>query len=257
MRPTVFGKQVVTRNGIVCGVNLGYNFYTEHEGGIDYTLNNINNNSVYITSNAENKSVMNKKKKDLKMAETFKHTPFYKNIILSSVDYIRREVIIDNSELKQSGKYKNIMLDNADYTLLVFGNYSVLKANRERLENKRKFSEESFLYLPDYNSDYSNNIGAMLNGITSVSSHIGVGSMSPMISGSWGQMGFLMLIRRDGLTANLADTIEDNLKNNGLSLAYGPCGLFRDRGLGLVFLNTIYNDGKDNTRNNRRAGLWR
>lgn len=255
MRPTVFGKQIVSRNGILCGVNIGYNFYLEHERETRELLNRINNGSIAINNISDKLSFDNKRKIAIRKSNIFNTTPFSRCIILSNVDYIRREVIIDNSELKKSGKYQNFMLENTDYTLFIFSDYDTLKWYRGRLGNNRKFSESDFLYMGDYNSDISSNVGARLAGVGTLHSEIGIGTMSTMVSGAWGNDGFLVLIKRHGITEYLADNIESNLKNGGLALVNEPCGIFRDRGLGLVFLNNIYNNGKENK--GKRLGLWR
>lgn len=239
MRPTIFGKQVVNRNGVVCGVNLGYNFYTEHERGINDLIITLNNNLTenYVISFKEKLAFDKKVRADNRKMSKFSGTPFRNCIVRPSTRYIRREIIINNDELKN--RYYNLMLENANYTLLVFGSRGILSVYSQKLEGKRKFNESDFMYVPDYNLGTSQNIGAILSG-KSTCKDIGIGTISTMLSSSWDNTGFLIFIKKDSIYSNIPDIIEDNLKAGGLALVSEPAGIFMDRGLGLVFLNNVY-----------------
>lgn len=239
MRPTIFGKQVVTRNGILCGVNLGYNFYTEHERGINDLLTTLNNNLTenYVASFKDKLAFDKKVRADNRKMNKFRSTPFKNCIVRPSTRYIRREIIINNDELKN--RYCSLMLENTNYTLLVFGSRGILDVYGKKLEGKRKFSEADFMYVPDYNLGLSPNIGAILSG-KSTCKDIGIGTISTVLSSSWDNTGFLIFIKKDSIYSSIPDNIENNLKAGGLALVSETAGLFRDRGLGLVFLDNMY-----------------
>ena len=41
MRAGVYGREFIMKNGTCIGVNIGYNFFREHEVGIESVLDNL------------------------------------------------------------------------------------------------------------------------------------------------------------------------------------------------------------------------
>lgn len=236
LRPAIFGKQIVTRNGILCGVNLGYSMYTDQERDVISLINVLNNNITekepikLIDQLAFNKRV----KQDIKKMDKFNNTPFRRCIVRPSTRYIRREIIINNDELKS--QYNTMLLEDANYTLLIFGHREIIDMYNKKLEGRRKFNEADLFYMKDYNFS---NAGDNTTGKSSYTD-IGIGTISTIMSSSWGRNGLLLVINKDSIYSSIPDNIENNLKAGGLALVSEPAGLFRDRGLGLVFLNNMY-----------------
>lgn len=243
MRATVYGREIAVKNGVICGVNLGYNFYSEHEHGVDsivYGLNNMSNPEYRANTLKTKLHAQKLARKDIKAMQNFYNTPFKAGLIRPSISYVKRKIIIDNSELKKQGKYSKYLLSDGNYTL--YGFYSIpaeLARFKEMVGNKRKLSEEDLFYMPDYSAQsMSNNFGFMTNYMSGNINGTIDGDIP--IAGKWGSSGLLILLNENNnLSLRVIDTIQDNLESGGMAIIYGPGGIFKDRGLGIVFVKNI------------------
>lgn len=232
MRPAVYGGEIVKRNNKIVGFNIGYNFYCEHECGVLKLINHLNNQYLNKLSLKENKKLY---KNGFVLTNKYKNTPFSKCILRGNLDYIKREVIIDNESLIKSKKYHRFLLTNGNYTMFRIASDDDLSYFREQYGQKRKFSEDELLYMPDYNIDMSCNIGYLLGGNNSI--------VNSSIIGSWASDGFTIFIPKMSYSEeakNLADDFEKSLKTGSLAICDGHAGLFKDRGLSFVMLDKCY-----------------
>lgn len=233
MRPAVFGEEIVKRNNKIVGFNIGYNFYCEHEQGVLELINNLNNQYLKKLSLKDNKKLY---KNGFLLTNKYKNTPFSKCILRGNIEYIRREIIIDNTELIESQKYSKYLLFNGNYTMFKVSSEVGLEAFKEKYGQRRKFSEEELLDMSDYNIDMSYNMGYQLAGAANC-------HMNQSVVGSWGSDGFIVFIPKMIYLEemkNLADDFENSLKTGSLALCDGYAGLFKDRGLSFVMLDKCY-----------------
>lgn len=145
MRAGVYGREFIMKNGICIGVNIGYNFFREHEFGIESVLDNL----IYSCNRREVKRWRRKIEKKYKRV-SIGGKEVSSNIIPPCCGYLRREIIIDNSELSS-----NVLLKNGEYTLQMFGGSYI----NSRIGQKRKFNEGMFFYLGDYKYSGINILG--------------------------------------------------------------------------------------------------
>lgn len=233
MRPAVFGGEIVKRNNKIVGFNIGYNFYCEHERGVLELINNLNHQYLNKLSLKDNKKLY---KNGFLLTNKYKNTPFSQCILRGNIEYIRREIIIDNTALIESKKYSKYLLFNGNYTMFKVSSEIGLEVFREKYGQKRKFTEEELLYMPDYNIDMSYNMGYLL--ASGDNYHI-----NQSIVGSWGSDGFIVFIPKMTYSEeikSLADDFENSLKTGSLALCDGHAGLFKDRGLSFVMLDKCY-----------------
>lgn len=231
MRPAVYGGEIVKRDNKIVGFNIGYNFYCEHECGVLELINNLNNQYLSKLSLNDNQKLY---KNGFSLTYKYKKTPFSKCILRGNIDYIRKEIIIDNDILIESKKYSCFLLSNGNYTMFKVSSEMCLQAFREKYGQKRKFTEEELLDMSDYNIDMSFNMGFQLSGGHSI--------INSCIIGSWGSDGFTIFIPKmySDYIKNLADDFENSLKTGSLAICNGNTGLFKDRGLSFVMLDKCY-----------------
>lgn len=166
-RATVYGKEVVTLNREFLAVNLGYNFYREHEGDTKNFVCSLNTDMetkfrlAFKSKLSREVRQYNKQlKKNILTAKKYgQYEPY---MLYSNVPYFKREIIIDNSDIRH--KYTTFQTRDGNYTLLVLGDTRIRDNWVNKYGNRRKFNESEILYMPDYQS-YSlrNNLGRMNN----------------------------------------------------------------------------------------------
>lgn len=226
MRPTVYGKEFCIRDRKCVGINIGYNYYCEHEDVVLKLIDCLNGMVPKATS--FDKLLKKDGRSFLKKVPVH---PAFKNCrLLPDVPYFKTDVLIDNRPLK--GKYNVLQLSSKVYTLYVFG--WDLERVKRNVESKSVFTEEDFSYLPDYQISKSIHQSTLFrDGI----------NMGIVLFGSWYENGFLILIAKDNSICPTYQ-IEYSLKNGYLALCDGHAGLFKDRGLSLIFLDKL--DGVTN-----------
>lgn len=231
------GIQVIGKKDTLIALNMGYGFHKEHNEESVHDMVNLFNDFGLRKMNGI--TGLKQKRRIEKEMKKYSSSAFYNSIILPNVGYLRREIIIDNTELKKNPRYTNIMLANGEYTMILVSNTDLyIDVLKKKMGNNRKFEESTFLYGGDYNYDVDKNEDAQL---AKIHLDVGIGTVTELVSSAWDSSGFMVFIRKGiSVTQGLADSIENSLKNSSLAVTYGPKGLFRDNGLCLVMLDNMY-----------------
>lgn len=102
-RAGVYGREIrlLDTTSTLLGINLGYNFYTEHENGTHELVERINSNpetkelSLNEWNSLSGIKEMNRlkkaKNKALKIKERWKACPYYEYMIQSNASIFKRE----------------------------------------------------------------------------------------------------------------------------------------------------------------------
>lgn len=241
-RVALYGRDLSRDNyGKMVGINLGYNFCCEHEGDISQLAYNINRYAAM--SNGKTIKNRSKLKKSNKLLQRWDNTPYKGKVLFSLTPYLRKEIIIDNTQIQS--KYSTFILDNDEYTLLILGRVDNDSWHR-RFGNRRKFSEEELLSMSEYQG-HRNNMQGEFGGNTLGSGTLGNGSFV----GSWQYNGDNILILEKRLkeyafstTVGVVDSIINTLESGNLGLSCDERRLFKTRGLQLVDLEVAYLTGR-------------
>jgi len=251
MRTTVYGRQtLIMAEGKLLGINLGYNFYYEHEEGTLELVHNINRTSQAHLANKivkqgckDTKSIkflyrLKKEiKKEEKIMQRYKNTPYGEYTISCSIEPFIRKIIIDNSKLKRESVYRNYLLNDGGYTLVILDNSLHTDYWANKIENKRKFCEGNFFYMEDYNNGVKNNPGYILRGKGANKFTSG----NVQFAAAWGSSGLILLIdRQSDDTYNISESIEKAIKSGSLAIVPEQSKLFNDRGCCLILLDEAY-----------------
>lgn len=241
MRATLFGKQVRVQGDKFLGINLGYNFYTEHEYGIEKIPSEINSYSIalgnmsmlYRPNISQAMLLRRKVSAQNKAIKAWDDTPFKGFILYPCTIYTRREIIIDNTSIQN--KYNRFLTSNGNYTLLYIG----MAPEHWRVRNgeRRKFTEEELLYMQDYNVDMSINPGFMMNGRNKTMND------NTGFAAAWqGRSHDIMLLVSSELESDkhIVDGIISAIKKGSLTIVGNEQRLFSDRGLILLDLDNCY-----------------
>lgn len=242
MRPTLFGKEIHTYQDKFLGINLGYNFYAEHEYHIEEIPARLNNYSIvsgsmdmiYRRTIGQTIQLKRKISAQNKVVARWDNTPFKDKVLYPCTIYTKREVIIDNTGIQN--KYNRFLTNNGNYTLLYLG--LTPESWRKHHGDRRKFTEEELLYMSDYNTDMSVNIGFMTKGRNKiVKDNIG-------FAAAWqGGMHEIMLLVSSEVesTKHIVEGIISAIKKGSLAVVQEEGRLFSDRGLILLDLENCYN----------------
>lgn len=258
MRAAVYGTQYISdRNNNFVAINIGYNFYIEHEHGVDKLVNTVNSciempegledgyQAIYKCSNQMeamkivsklNKLQKKAKKETARVQKRWANTPFGNNIISPVARVFQREIIIDNTGIQ--GLHSNFLTTNGKYTLLGLGDGYTKGYWHKKFGNRRKFTEEDFFYMPDYSrSTRVNNIGFMIALGSGAVNYKNIGN-NGNFAGAWGDNGIILLIRQD--MGNCANGIVQAIKNGNLAIVEQEGRIMKDRGCILIDLKAAY-----------------
>lgn len=258
MRPAVYGLQYVANSrGEFVGLNLGYNFYVEHEHGVDGLVRTINNTidmpddlregmkEVYsgqVSSITQATKIITKVRRLQKKAQKelgsarkkWGRTPFGNYIISPVANIFKREIIIDNTEIQKL--HSKFLTCNGKYTLLNLGDVYTKEYWHKKFGNRKKFTEEDFLYMGDYSiATNSDNFGLQL--ARARGQDLGVNNQAKF-AGAWGDNGILLLINKD--MGKCAEQIIDAIVSGNLAIVYQESRLMKDRGCILIDLDKAY-----------------
>lgn len=241
MRATICGKQIREFDGRFFGINLGYNFYMEHEVGIEkipfeinnYSLVSGNMNMFYRPTIGQMIKLQRKILTQSKAIRKWDGTVFKNLVLYPCTEYVKREITIDNTNILN--KYKRFLTKNGKYTLLYIG----ITADdwRKKYGDRRKFAECELLYMPDYNTDMTINPRFMMScGSKPVD--------EPGFAAAWqGGLGNILILMSNELESekHAIDGIINAIKNGNLAMVSKCNRLFLDRGLILLDLEVSYN----------------
>lgn len=233
-RPGVFGKQLVTNGGNFIGINIGYNYFCEHEGGTEELCDFMNELRKYRGISGSLKL-----KRIAKEPLRYKDTPFGNYMLLPVVTYFRCAVLINNDDLK----YRTRLMHNGVWDMLYLGTSGSIRYFFHKLyEHRQKINGELFpmteadlFYMEDYNNLSSVNFGFARAGQPGVPSGSG-------IVGCWGSSDdYLYLgVSRDLVDCDVMSQLIVALKAGHLAICPEERRLFADRGCCLVDVAAVY-----------------
>lgn len=150
MRPTVYGKEILLDlRGNLLGINLGFNFYNEHECGTQGLVQAVNNHAYEDGCTPAQYRKFHRQVE--KAAKKWAKTPLAGYVFAPSSQVFMRKIIVDNSEC--DAKYPIRQLQDGKYILFSMTGAAYAAPNywHRRLGLARKFPEDKLLYMPDYN----------------------------------------------------------------------------------------------------------
>lgn len=227
-RPTVFGKQIVQRNGEIIGINIGYNAFCEHEGNTLSLVQDLSNTFWLSRDSAKaikkGGSILKRQsrildKNGLGVFKDYRVNP--------NVCFKHRRIRVDRRPEEVNDGKLHMFEGGKEYDLCFISDYLQMERIEKNIGLRRVFYEDELLYLPDYQNMRFRP------------------EMSGYIVGDWGlgysSAGIMFAIRTDGFIDSklLVDQVQYSLKSGYLALVNNTCGIFRDRGLGLVFLDKL------------------
>lgn len=232
MIPTVHGLQkVYDRQGIFVGVNIGYNFFAEHNVDASTIVREINKDDslLYISLAKSHKSQIQisrqlKKvaKEDEKKLRLTMNCPFAGYVVKSSANVYTRTIMVDNTDIM--GKYTRFHLLNGKYDLFLMSYGPYFTHYADRFKNRKVMSEDEIFYMPDYNQDL-----------------IAMTSSQPLdFAGAWDARGVMILFKHDDDKPDLAEDLADCVKRGYLAMVSGEQRMFKDRGCCLIELDRAY-----------------
>lgn len=241
-RPTVYGKEIRVNSQNECiGINLGYNFYCEHEGDTDCIVDDFNrHNSVPIDMNSLRQyyKEVNRIKKQTKQGERiisrWRLTPFNGHVFIPSVNTMLKMIVINNEEVRR--KYSTVLLDDGHYYLLSIGRGLTPEIWEKKFGSKKTVSESDIFYMPDYQGLYRNTGFILNNG-------------QQMIQGrnfgaSWALCSSYMMIVLPAEQKSYLEDIQLALKAGNLACVQSEPRMFKDRGCCLINLEKAYLGGR-------------
>ena len=218
MRPTVYGKEILFNlQGELIGINLGFNFFCEHEGGTQELVQSVN---LHAFPDGCTPVQYRKYAKAVeKAAKRWERTPFAGYVFAPSAQIFTRKIIIDNSDVPanfpvrqlRDGKYIMFALNGSVYSAPSY--YS------QCLGNAHKFSEDKLFPMRDYNPSRKT-------------------FMKGEFAASWASGGFMLLLSEEmadpaeGIIRSLTEAL---MRNTLACVPNHP--LFRNRGCILVVLD--------------------
>lgn len=248
-RPGKVGRELkLDSNGNFIGLNIGYNFYCEHESGVEGVVGRIRSGShldkkqvksmmhmiSFMGANKEQKKQAKAEcKKGLEVSENaevlyqrWHNTELAPYMLLADTGYFVRQIRVNNNDLQLSG----LMLHNGDYTYIGLGGTGSINHISKKFEGKTVFREDELLYTPDYTYGLSTqNFGYMRAVASGKKLNI---DYSP-VCGAWqsGSDYINVLIDRSAEGCkDLHKQIIEILKSGNLC-CLGYCeGVFKDRG---------------------------
>ena len=243
MRAALFSRQIITDNDDkIIGINIGYNFYAEHECGTDALVANINTNRLkdiqalmdcasLIERHKVKKSIEKRQKANKMALKRWENTPFNGYVLLPSVQYFTHKIIINNDSIKD--KYNVFLTDNSNYTMLYIGNGIDNEYWHKKFGNKRTLTEKDIFYMEDYQSTLLNT-GYILAGRP----RVGEMQQSKTLIGQWAgsDRGIMILMKNDDYIQDIISA----LKRGSIAVVPEERRLFKDRGCCLIDLDAAY-----------------
>lgn len=234
MRPSLHGQYVKYNNkGELCAVNLGFNFYAEHQEGTQDLVRKVNDNHFNILEDIKYKGykgiraeMFYKKalKKEQQVISRWDNTPFVGFVLSPNAEMFTRKIKIRYSEQAMQ-KYKQFQLKNeCDYEMLVVSDHWGIDYWQQNLGKKRIFCEDEIMIMSDYQNQRV---------------------LPAPVHGSWAQDGFMILFEstdeqgHDGKVA--INELESAIKRGCLAVVPKEPRIFGDNwGCCLIILDKSY-----------------
>lgn len=245
-RPTVFGKEIVVdKENKIVGINIGYNFYAEHEGDTGIIVQNMNKKlymqlSMMQAAGAlryrkQIKQITKQIKNNEKLMSKWSLTPYKGYVFAPTTSSMLKMIIINNSEIKQ--KYINFMLQDGRYYMLVIGDGLTPEYWEKRFGAKKTVSEADIFDMSDYQSTFARSPYKLRNcdKVTKI--------QGDNFGAAWAlgnsYSNYLMVVMPEDKKSYLED-IQKALKNGDLACVTQDRKLFSDRGCCLIDLDAAY-----------------
>ena len=240
-RPTVYGKEIRVDNDNTCvGINIGYNFYCEHEGDTICIVENLNNISYRnlnflktlggIRYVREINKLSKQLKKNEKIVSRWKNTPYVGHVFFPTTPTWLKMVVIDNSEVRT--KYKNVILDDGHYYLLVIGTGFTSEYWEKKFGTKKTVSEKDLFMIEDYQG-LCRNTGYLLNNGQGL-------KQENNFAASWSLSDNTIMILLPEQKKSYLEDIVKALKEGNLGCIQQEPRMFKDRGCCLIDLEAAY-----------------
>lgn len=219
MRAGIYGSEIIIDDGNFIGVNLGYNYYAEHECDLKCLVEKYNRKDS--SQSAKDKEIK-KKYKD----------SWVKDYILNpdTTGLIKRTIVFDNSK---PDYYDNYLSRHGEYLAMYIGKkdtYEYSYWNKTLVSNK-VYREDELIQMSDYARKIEDKSQSRL--ITG-NLHI---CHEPDLIGLWTgtDTDILLMIRKDRDDWKiLVDGITNALHDCNLAVVNGIQNVFKDRGLILI-----------------------
>jgi len=232
MRPAVAGNQIKMHSNRFIGLNVGFNYHNDHEGGVDKLVQDINSQVVVKRGLT---GVSRQDKQDFKKMQCWRNTPYGNNILHPRVEIYKRNIEIRHNDRDLSDR----ILNDAEYIMLLMGAEYPMDMYKRYIGQKRIFSESDLMDMKDYSkrgmqSNSREKFCALVDAINRRENYL---------RGSWGSYGGMMMImlQRDNISERLiVPTIEKSLKCGSLALIDSEPRLFKQRGCILICLDEAY-----------------
>lgn len=240
MRPTVFGKQLVCRGKEFIGLNLGYNFYVEHEGDTLTLVQQLRLRKESLglmkflgASGAQLRAADKKFKEEQTVIKRFRACPYANYMVGKYTQYNKRKISIDNSSIVS--KYGTLQTRNMEYVFLSIGSTFNTEDWNKRFGSRRKFTEEDFMYMPDYqHSSFMSNQGYMLRNGAKASSQF------TCLCAAWSCSGDSLFFMLPAEYEWVVDGVVKALTSGTLAIVNQEPRLFNDYGCCLVDVEAAY-----------------
>lgn len=240
-RPTVYGKEIrLDRHGKCVGINLGYNFYSEHEGDTIVIVDSANRKMHSALSMlkafgafAYRKQISQLSKKikaNEKALARWSATPFNGHVFAPTTNSMLKMIVINNSEVRN--KYSNVMLNDGHYYILSIGDGLTPEYWEKKFGSKKTVSEEDLFYMPDY-QNMIRSTGYILNQGHRLKQDTTFGA-------SWALGSEYMIIVLPAEQKSYLEDLQSALNAGNLACVSQEPRMFSDRGCCLIDLQGAY-----------------
>lgn len=230
MRPAIHGNEVVFDKDTFIGINLGFNFYAEHEGNIKKLAESFN----YMYSGISLRELAAYKKSLHAINKKWKNTsilPYILNPYTTAL--VKRTITIDNSS--KAPYYNKYLCFDEEYVALYFYNKSYPQGFSEKLTSKQKFREDELYCMRDFASQIPEK--PFMNNVLAVGRDI-------QIVGVWTSFTpYMLVLVKKNLphSEEIVAGIQKAFRNYDLALAPEMAGVFEGRGLILYDAENLFN----------------
>lgn len=244
MRAAVFGRELLVADNQFIAVNLGYNYYNEHEGNAAMRLKEYLNRETeaYVQRTVKPgllkmRNVNKKLQEDVVKMQRWKNTPFCTCMLRSSLPVYRREIIINNEPI--SDKFSKFILVDGEYSLLVLNPMVDFEYWERQYGTKRTFTEGHFFNCNDY-QNFNNNMGYIMD----VARGRKLNDTTIRAAGTWGEDGAMIFFQ----DRNIADSFCEALKAGNMALVAQENRILKDRGCCFINLDSAYAPRSNSSR---------
>lgn len=205
----------------------GITFFCEHNGDPMPIIRDMN--TGFFVSKEQKKAIKKGESTLKKSAKIIQKTgiamPFIDYRVNPAVPFKHRRIRI---ERKEDSGFKTMLFQvGEEYEMFILSEFSRDTRLSGTLGRRKVFEEKELLYCPDYQNSRLVNMS------------------SGLIVGDWGigysSTAIVFYVKANSFvdTELLVKQMTYSLQSGYLAITNAPCGIFRDRGLGFVFLDNL------------------